>query len=222
MSSKCVSLKIGIIGVGRVGALHLRNLLQMPGKFEAVAVADDCPCAEAVELLSHYPSVKLLSTKQIGKLLDTCDVIAIASPSATHEQYIRRALQKGRHVFCEKPLVEKVEAIKALYDLGKFSKTDHFSRASKLCFYSANEKGLKILCGMSRRFDDAALRARQEVQQGNLGRLRKMSIISRDNPPPTKEYLKHAPTIYMDMAIHDVDMAIWLINERPSLVKFFF
>ena len=83
----------------------------------------------------------------------------------------------------------------------------------------AEERKVKLLCGMNRRFDREALLVRDEIAAGNLGVLRKLTMVAKDHPPPTKEYLQHAPIMYWDSAVHEVDMAIWLLHQKPSLVS---
>ena len=111
-------LKCGIIGVGRAGLIHLENLLRKPDKFQVISVLR--ASSAALETLCHYPSVKIHPMEKYHELIAECDAIVICSPSASHEHYITEALQQGKHVFCEKPLVETLESIRTVYDLGKY------------------------------------------------------------------------------------------------------
>ena len=86
-------------------------------------------------------------------------------------------------------------------------------------FISAKAKGLLLLCGMTRRFDPPAQKVKKEIEAGDLGTILNITGINRDNPYPPIEFLKHSPNIYYDCGVHDIDLALWLLGEKPVLVS---
>jgi len=110
-----------------------------------------------------------------------------------------KALNAGKHVLCEKPLVESLEDVERLYN-------------------TAAEKGLLLLCGMSRRYDAAVQKTHKAIKSGQVGSILNISGVSRDGSFPPLGYLKTARTIYYDAGVHDVDLHLWFSGEKPHTV----
>merc|ERR1712226_210339 len=148
----------------------------------------------AIWLLGEKPS-----EAKINDAIHKCDVVLIAVPTALHEDLIMKCVEAGKHVLCEKPLVLNLVA-------------------AEKCYKAANEAGLLLLCGMTRRFDPPTIQIKNQIDSGDVGRIFNISMTSRDNPYPRIEYLMNKPGIYSETGIHNVDMAIWLLGEKPSEV----
>ena len=146
-------------------------------------------CAESC----HIPQVvrdyhAILSNPQV-------DAVVICSSTNTHAQIICEAAEAGKHIFCEKPIDFSLQKI---------------DQALKL----VKEKGVKLQVGFNRRFDPNFSRVRQAVAGGEIGEPHLVHIVSRDPEPPTPEYVKTSGGIFMDMTIHDFDMARYLIGKE--------
>jgi myo-inositol 2-dehydrogenase/D-chiro-inositol 1-dehydrogenase len=127
------------------------------------------------------------------------DAVIIASPTALHFEHLKLAIAAGKHIFCEKPIdlsIENVKEIKSLLD--------------------ANP--VKFMVGFNRRYDPNILKIKKELNEGRLGAPQSVKIISRDPGPPPMEYIKTSGGLFLDMAIHDFDLARYLMNSEITEV----
>lgn len=106
-------LKIGLLGVGHLGKIHLKLLLELSDKFEVVGFYD--PDIETSKLVESNFSVNYFNT--IDELIDSSDCISIVSPTPTHFELAKKAITKGKHVFIEKPFTETSEQARELIEL---------------------------------------------------------------------------------------------------------
>jgi len=167
-------VNLGVIGVGRIGKLHARNLkYQIPGL--------EIPIAEKDYHL-------LLENKDI-------DAVVICSSTDTHAQIISEAAQAGKHIFCEKPIALDIDKI------------DQAIAAVK-------KAGVKLQVGFNRRFDPSFKKAKDLVASGTIGTPHLVKITSRDPEPPPISYVKVSGGIFLDMMIHDFDMARYLLDQE--------
>jgi len=187
-------VNIGVIGVGRIGSMHTRNLkYQIPGA-KVLAVADifEKSAREAASQLEISIAEKdyriLLENKDI-------DAVVICSSTDTHAQIISEAAQAGKHIFCEKPIALDVEKI------------DQAITAVK-------KAGVKLQVGFNRRFDPSFKKAKELVAKGTIGTPHLLRITSRDPEPPPISYIKVSGGIFLDMMIHDFDMARYLLDQE--------
>jgi len=187
-------INIGVIGVGRIGRLHVRNLkYQVPGT-KVLAVADifEKSARETASQLEIPIAEKdyrvLLENKDI-------DVVVICSSTDTHAQIISEAAQAGKQIFCEKPIALDVEKI------------DQAIAAVK-------KAGVKLQVGFNRRFDPSFKKAKDLMAKGTIGTPHLVRITSRDPEPPPISYVKVSGGIFLDMMIHDFDMARYLLNQE--------
>ncbi|MBN8617288.1 MAG: inositol 2-dehydrogenase [Anaerolineae bacterium] len=189
-----MSLRIGVIGAGRIGKVHAETLVQRVPGVEVVAVADVVESA-AKELASrlHIPTA---TADYRDILADTSiNAVAICSATDTHSQIITESAQVGKHIFCEKPIDLDLKRIDAALAVVKKS-------------------GVKLQIGFNRRFDANYARVRQAITSGEIGELHILHIISRDPAPPPISYVKVSGGIFLDMAIHDFDMARFLTGSE--------
>lgn len=181
-------VNIGVIGAGRIGKIHAENIAYfIPGaKLKAIADANLTPAIEAwatglgVQTVTKDPKV-LFADKDI-------QAIIICSSTDTHADFVVQAAQAGKHVFCEKPVdttVAKVRAALAAVDKAK----------------------VKLQVGFNRRFDHNFKRVRELVLSGAVGNPQIIKITSRDPAPPPVSYVAVSGGIFLDMMIHDLDMA---------------
>jgi len=189
-----LAMKVGLIGAGRIGQIHGRNLAtQLPG-VQLAAVADlDLAAARSVAERYGVPLV----TRDPNELLQTAELVAVAicSSTDTHAALIEQAAAAGKHIFCEKPID---------FDLARIDRA----------LAAVEQAGVKLQIGFNRRFDPSYRKVRDLVREGRIGEPHLLRITSRDPGPPPLEYLKTSGGIFLDMTIHDFDMARFLIGSE--------
>ncbi len=186
-------LNIAVIGTGRMGSVHVRNLVRSIPEANLVALCDirlDVAQALADELgisrvVADYH--ELLADPSIPAVL-------IATSTDTHWFIVRDAAQAGKHIFCEKPLALDLPSI-------------------DIALAAVEEAGVKLQVGFNRRFDPSFRHVRDIVASGTIGRPCILRIASRDPEPPSVEYARASGGMYLDMTIHDFDMARFLVGE---------
>jgi myo-inositol 2-dehydrogenase / D-chiro-inositol 1-dehydrogenase len=186
-------VKIAVIGTGRIGSVHTRNLVNNISEADVVAVCDiRLEVAQAVaDELGIERVVKdyhqLLEDKDIGAVL-------IATNTDTHAFIAKDAANAGKHIFCEKPLALDLESI------------DDVMKTVEIT-------GVKLQVGYNRRFDKSFQHVREVVKSGELGHPCILRITNRDPEPPSLEYAKTSGGMFLDMSIHDFDMVRFQIGE---------
>ncbi|NDE10108.1 MAG: inositol 2-dehydrogenase [Chitinophagia bacterium] len=189
-------VNIAIFGVGRIGKIHLKNLLRFPG-VTVVAVADTHYPAE--EFKKEFKDVFFSSNPDEVLAMPEVEAVLICTPTSSHSPMIELALKSGKHIFCEKPVDLSLERTKALVDM-------------------ANQSSVKLMLGFNRRFDPDFLQARRSIQAGRVGDIQIIKITSRDPGLPPLDYIKNSGGLFMDMAIHDFDMARYMMGKEVKEV----
>ncbi len=182
--------KIALLGAGRIGKIHARNVLNHPG-LTLSHVVD--PVAEPAQAVARESGAEVASIEEV--LADaSVNGIIIATSTDTHLDFCLRAHAAGKAIFCEKPidldLARARSAVEAL-------------------------KGARLFLGFNRRFDQNFRTLRAKLVNGEVGRLETLQITSNDPAPPPVAYVKTSGGLFKDMAIHDFDMARWLLDEEP-------
>lgn len=185
-------IKIGLLGAGRIGSMHAKNLVKHDQYDLKVVYDAHAPAAQAVA--SKYDGVKVAQTEEQVFADSELDAVLIASVTATHCDFIQRAANAGIAVLCEKPLSLETTIV-------------HQCRAN----LTPNHAPIQI--GFNRRFDPGHHKLRASVKAGL--KLEKLIITSRDLEVPSLEYLKNSGGLYKDMMIHDFDMARSILPEEP-------
>ena len=186
---------VAIIGAGRIGRIHARNVAANDGA-RIVSVCDIVEDA-AVELADRCGG-RAASVERILQDEDV-DAVIIASSTDTHAGLIERAAAAGKAIFCEKPLDLDVERARDSVDIA--------ARANVL-----------LCLGFNRRHDPDFRKLRMEAASGAIGSIEVVTIISRDPAPPPPDYIQSSGGLFRDMMIHDLDMGRWLLGEEPSQV----
>ena len=186
----------GIIGAGRIGKLHADNLLSRVDGARLKAITDpfldeDWAASRNIPLTGKDHRI-LLDDPEI-------DAILIGSPSAEHAPQMIECAEAGKHIFCEKPIALDPEIIRnALAEVDK--------------------SGVKLQVGFNRRFDPNFSAVQHQVASGALGDPHIIRITSRDPAPPPAEYVAGSGGMFLDMTIHDFDMARFLSSSEVTEV----
>jgi myo-inositol 2-dehydrogenase / D-chiro-inositol 1-dehydrogenase len=186
-------LGIGVIGVGRIGAMHARLLSgQVPGA-RVTALNDVRP--EAAQALGEELGVRVAGSTDALLAAPGVDAVAICSSTETHAPLIAAAAEAGRAIFCEKPvshdLMEVDRALEAV-----------------------ERSGVPFQIGFNRRSDPAYQSVRDAVVSGQVGEPHVLRITSRDPYPPPQSYVRVSGGIFLDMTIHDFDMARYVTGSE--------
>jgi len=190
------AVTFGIIGAGRIGKLHADNLLSRVDGARLKAITDpfldeDWAASRNIPLTGKDHRI-LLDDPEI-------DAILIGSPSAEHAPQMIECAETGKHIFCEKPIALDPEIIRnALAEVDK--------------------SGVKLQVGFNRRFDPNFAAVQQQVASGALGDPHIIRITSRDPAPPPAEYVAGSGGMFLDMTIHDFDMARFLSRSEVTEV----
>jgi len=187
-------VRVGVIGCGRIGMVHLGACSKVPG-VKVMAVSN--PTISKAEKAAKEFNVPKFTSSADEIITDPdIDAVWICSPSNKHAEQIKLAAANGKHVFCEKPIAtslpETVEAINA-----------------------CNIAGVKLMIGLQRRFDPNFLRVKKAIDNSEVGEAIVVKVCSRDPAPPPIEYVKGGGGIFCDMAVHDLDMTRFLIGQDP-------
>ncbi|HET7119515.1 MAG TPA: inositol 2-dehydrogenase [Hanamia sp.] len=185
-------VKIALIGMGRIGKIHFKNIQHQLPDAEIVAVAD--PYYDKT-LKERYNDVIFSENPDDVIALPQVDAILICTPTSSHAALIEKGIQNGKHIFCEKPMDLSLERTVALSEMAK-------------------KAGVKLMLGFNRRFDPDFMEAHQSVCDGKIGNVQIVKITSRDPGLPPIDYIKNSGGLFMDMAIHDFDMARYIMGKE--------
>ena len=185
------NVSLAIIGYGRIGRIHANNILANENTTLKMVVD---PLLDIEETLVRR---KVKQSKNIDDLLalQNIDGIIICSPSNYHVDQIKQISKKTKNIFCEKPLGLSINEIAEVRALVK-----------------NNELNLHV--GFNRRFDPDFSSLKSMISNGEIGDIHTIKIISRDPSPPPISYIKKSGGIFLDMTIHDFDMANYLSGSE--------
>jgi myo-inositol 2-dehydrogenase / D-chiro-inositol 1-dehydrogenase len=179
-------VKIGLLGAGRIGALHAGVLANDPGVDQILVGDADSERAEAVAGRVGGEAGPIEAVLASGP-----DAVVIAASTPAHAPLIRAAVEAGIPAFCEKPIA---------LDLGE---TEEIMRV-------VEDSGATLQIGFQRRFDAGYAEARRLVETGALGTIYSLRLATHDPEPPPEEYIPASGGIFRDLHIHDFDILRWL------------
>jgi myo-inositol 2-dehydrogenase/D-chiro-inositol 1-dehydrogenase len=188
-------VRFGLLGAGRIGKVHAKAVAGNPAA-KLVAVADAVEKA-AKDLASAY-GAQVCTIDEIEKA-DGIDAVIICTPTDTHADLTERFARAGKAIFCEKPID---------LDLGRV----------KTCLAIVKQEKATLMVGFNRRFDPHFAAVRKAIDDGAVGNVEMVQIVSRDPGPPPAEYITRSGGIFKDMTIHDFDMARFLLGEEAATV----
>lgn len=189
-------LKIGVVGCGRIGKLHIDNLKNAIADTEVIAVADPMMDQSGAREWCESRGIASISTDYMDVINNKeVDAVFVCSSTDTHSEISLAAANAGKHVFCEKPVdydVEKIHAVIA----------------------AVEKAGVKFQVGFNRRFDHNHKAVADAVKNGTIGDPHIVIVSSRDPEPPPASYVAVSGGIFYDMMIHDFDMVRYVTGSE--------
>jgi myo-inositol 2-dehydrogenase/D-chiro-inositol 1-dehydrogenase len=186
-------VNIAVIGTGRMGSVHVANLVRKIPEAHLAAICDIR--LEVARAVANELDISRV-VQDYRELLadDAIEAVLIATSTDTHAQIIQDAAAAGKHIFCEKPLALDLASIDQALSL-------------------VEKANVKLQVGFNRRFDRSFQRVRQIVSSGEIGRPCVLRITNRDPELPSLDFLRVSGGLFLDMTIHDFDMARFQIGE---------
>ena len=191
-------LNIGIIGAGRIGKVHMQSITYNVPTAKVLGITDVFKDG-LQELADKYGIEKVYADYKEMLADEDIDAVLVCSSTDTHADISIEAAKAGKHIFCEKPVDLTPEKVKAVID-------------------AVAEAGVKLQVGFNRRFDHNFAHVRSLINEGKVGNLELIKITSRDPEPPPAEYAAVSGGMFLDMTIHDFDMARFLAGSDVTEV----
>jgi myo-inositol 2-dehydrogenase / D-chiro-inositol 1-dehydrogenase len=186
-------LGVAVLGAGRIGKIHAGNVA-LNRRLKLVVVAD--PAAEAANSLAEILGCEASTNPQEAVARKDVDAIIIGTPTHTHVDFLLQGARAGKAVLCEKPV--DLDIVRA-----------------EIAAKEVERLKANVMVGFNRRFDPSAQELKRQILAGKIGDVRQVIISSRDPAPPTASYIETSGGVFRDMAIHDFDMARFLLDEEP-------
>ena len=138
---------------------------------------------------------RVVHADKFNDVLDDTEVdgVIIATVTYTHEEYVKKCIDAKKAIFCEKPIAGNLKDTVSIYE-------------------AAEKASVPIFCAFNRRFDATHASVRAAAVAGEIGKVHMVKICSRDSPLPGEGYLKISGGIFHDCAVHDIDMAMWILK----------
>ncbi|MBO8163518.1 MAG: Gfo/Idh/MocA family oxidoreductase [Brevibacillus sp.] len=195
-----MAIRCAVLGLGRLGYHHAKNLAahQISGAVLA-SVVD--PMEGRAEQAAREFGIGKWSRNPDDVFQDPdIDAVIIVTPTSTHAEMIKRAAKHGKAIFVEKPLTQHLD------------ECDEIIQVVKDC---------KVICqvGFMRRFDPAYAEAKRRIEAGDIGKPIYFKGITRDAGSPPAEFIKHSGRMFLDVSIHDYDIARYLMGAEISSVS---
>ena len=191
-------LRIGIIGAGRIGKLHAKSVTYNVPSATVLGITD--VCQNGLRELADELGIKKVYADYKEMLADPeIEAVFVCSSTDTHADIAIEAAKAGKHIFCEKPVDLTPEKVRAVID-------------------AVEKAGVKIQVGFNRRFDHNFANIHRMAEDGKLGEVHIVKITSRDPAPPPAEYSAVSGGMFLDMTIHDFDMARYMAGSEVTQV----
>ena len=185
-------INVGLIGLGRIGKMHAKNICRKLPSLNLKSVADPKPDIEFIqnlgEITVHEDAQEIISDKDINAVI-------ISSPTPTHFNLIKKCLKNNKHVFCEKPISFSKNEINEIIDLMVIQKSF-------------------VQVGLNRRFDEEFILLKEKIKEGLIGKTQIIHITNHDSTIPKFKFLKSSGGMLFDLCIHDFDMLRFITGEK--------
>ena len=187
-------LNIGVIGAGRIGTVHTETIVRSVPEAQVVAIVD-VNIAAAKELAERNMVKSYSADYRTITQNPDIDAVIICSPTDVHALHATVAAKAGKHIFCEKPIALDLDTIRRVLQ-------------------TVEQSRVKFMVGFNRRFDPNFRKVKDMVVQGKVGEPHIVKITSRDPAPPPAEYVAVSGGMFLDMTIHDFDMARFIVGDE--------
>lgn len=187
------TIRIGVLGAGRMGKIRVENLSRMPGVEVATLVTPDygeiAPWARSRGISTITDDAAAIFED------DSIQAVVICSPTDSHSDYVQEAARRGKHIFCEKPIANDVAQTKDVLE-------------------TVEKAGVVFQLGFNRRYDPNFIKIKELCNSGELGDIHVVNISSRDPARPDIRFVKRSGGMFVDMMIHDFDMLRYLTGSE--------
>ncbi len=190
-------INIALIGLGRMGKIHFKNLQYFIPGAVVVAVADMAQDSE--RFYEDHGAIFFTNQANEAILYPGVDAVVISTPTSTHAELVELAISNGKDIFCEKPL-------------------DLSLRITRELLEKACSAGIKVMLGFNRRFDPEFLQLKKSVASSKIGRPQIIKITNRDPGIPSIDFIKTSGGMFMDFSVHDFDMASYIMGKKVKEV----
>ncbi len=186
-------VNIAVIGTGRMGSVHVANLVRHIPQANLAAICDIR--LEVAQALAQDLGISRVEQNYYELLADpSIEAVLIATSTNTHARIIQDAAAAGKHIFCEKPLALELEDVDQ-------------------ALAAVENAHVKLQVGFNRRFDKSFQKVHEIVESGQIGNPCILRITNRDPELPAMEFLRVSGGMFLDMSIHDFDMARFQVGE---------
>lgn len=187
-------LTLAIIGCGRIGKMHVENILKNFPAVTIKAVVD----SEINQAWTKERNIQhVYSKEEIDKVLQDKEIeaVLIAASSSEHVTLIKKAAAAGKHIFCEKPIAFTPDNIQQAID-------------------AVQQAGVKLQVGFNRRFDPEFSRVKEVVASGAIGKPHVIKITNRDPKRPDTKFIPRSGGLFLDFNVHDFDAARFVTDSE--------
>lgn len=178
-------MRIGLLGAGRIGSFHAKSLASLAD----LSICDPVPGRAA--LLAQRVGASVVDDVFAARP----DAVVIASATPTHASLVRRAIDAGIPVFCEKPIAASLAETRDVVD-------------------AAEKSGVPVMVGFQRRHDPSYVALRRRLRERALGHLYLVRMVVGDDRPPPPDYLLGSGGLFRDQSVHDFDVLRWLTGQE--------
>ncbi|QBD78803.1 inositol 2-dehydrogenase [Ktedonosporobacter rubrisoli] len=187
-------INCAVLGLGRLGWLHAANLAERVAGVNLLAVAD-VVAERAADFAAQYAVP--LHTADIDAVIEHPDVeaVVIVTPTTTHAALIQKAIAARKAIFVEKPITLSLDEARTIDQL--------VQQANAYC-----------QVGFMRRYDPAYYAAAEKIRRGDIGKPLYFKAVSRDPQCPPEAYIRDSGRLFLDMSIHDFDIARFLMADE--------
>ncbi|WP_194948586.1 Gfo/Idh/MocA family oxidoreductase [Actinomyces trachealis] len=195
------TVRIALIGAGRIGVGHAAALAAIP---EVSLTVCDADAARALQVTqetgaAHRVEVATSTAEEVLARPETYDGVVIATPTATHEELVLGCAHARLPFFCEKPVAMDLEG-------------------TRRCIQAVHTSGVASQIGFQRRFDPGYQEARRRISAGELGQVHRIHMLTCDQNPPPEPFVAHSGGIWRDCLIHDIDVLRWVTGHEVEEV----
>jgi myo-inositol 2-dehydrogenase / D-chiro-inositol 1-dehydrogenase len=192
---KDVRMKVGFVGLGRIGLMHVNNLAANAATcgVSGIVLFDDLR-DRADRAAEETGAVKTSAVSSLAALLGSVDAVVIATPTPSHPALLQQCAEAGVPTLCEKPVASDLSTMRRVVDMVESHSTP-------------------VVVGFQRRFDPSLRAIKSKIVNGELGDIYIVRSNAYDDLPAPAEIIRASDGIYRDLMIHDLDAVPWLVDQ---------